>query len=657
MQDRPGILSELMANIIFQPPGKTIDVPPGTELLEAIRKAEIEIESPCGGRGTCGKCIVRITSGKVDSDSLGILSASAVNRGYVLACKTKILDEAVTVEISEQISKQGGQFIDETDETCRVRPDLFPKDWQPDPFTLKYTLDVPDPQLEDGLSDLDRLSRSIHQQLEKKDATYPLPVIRQAAEALRQENGKVTITLAHTPPHDQVIRLEPGDRSGRHFGIAVDVGTTTVAVQLVHLPTARVLATQTAYNDQIDCGLDIISRINYARKPDRLEELRQRVLKTINHLVDRLCKGNEVNPLDVCSGVIAGNTTMIHLLLGLSPEYIRLEPYTPTILKSLYLAAGEVGIRIDPQACVYISPSVGSYVGGDITAGLLSTGIAKNVEEVNLFIDIGTNGELVIGNRDFLMACACSAGPAFEGGGIDQGMRAAAGAVEKVEVDPGTGTASYQTIGRVKPKGICGTGMISLLANLFLTGWLDPAGKLNRTKKSPSIQVDGRQARYIIAPAEQCAKGKPLMISEIDIENIIRAKAAIYSAVSLMLEQVGLGFDDLAHIYIGGGFGRFLDIEKAIIIGLIPDLPRERYHYIGNSSLMGAYMVLVSQEFKQRQMELARRMTYLELSTDPAYMNQYTGALFLPHTDSSRFPSVNALGKESEVKYRNKKKI
>jgi uncharacterized 2Fe-2S/4Fe-4S cluster protein (DUF4445 family) len=634
-----------MPIVSFKPSKKTIDVPPGTELLDAIRKAEIEIESPCGGKGTCGKCIVRIISGNVDSDGLGVLSASAVNRGYVLACKTKILDEPVTVEISEQISKEGGQFIDETDDTCLVRRDLFPKDRRPNPLTVKCTLDVPGPQLEDGLSDLDRLTRSIQQHLEKKDVTFPLTVIRQTAEALRRENGKVTVTLADTPHQYQVIHIEPGDRSARHFGIAVDVGTTTVAVQLVHLPTAKVLATQTAYNDQIDCGLDIISRINYARKPDRLEELRKRVLKTINHLVNQLCKGNEVNPLDIYSAVIAGNTTMMHLLLGLPPEYIRLEPYTPTILKSLYLTAGEVGIEINPQSCVYISPAVGSYVGGDITAGLLSTDIAGDSEEVNLFIDIGTNGELVIGNRDFLMACACSAGPSFEGGGIEQGMRAAAGAIEKVEVNPGTGTASYQTIGKVKPKGICGSGMISLLASLFLTGWLDPAGKLNRTKKSPAIQIDGRQARYIIAPAKESSTGKPVMISEIDIENIIRAKAAIYSAVALMLEQVGLGFDDLANIFIGGGFGRFLDIEKAIMIGLIPDLPRERYHYIGNSSLMGAYMVLVSHEFKQRQMELARRMTYIELSTDPAYMNQYTGALFLPHTDINRFPSVNSVMK------------
>jgi uncharacterized 2Fe-2S/4Fe-4S cluster protein (DUF4445 family) len=629
-----------MPIITFHPSGKTIDVPAGTELLDAARKAGIEIESPCGGKGTCGKCIVRITSGSVDSDSLGLLSASAVEQGFALSCKTKILDVPVTIDIPEQIGKNGGQFVDETNDTCLVSRELFPGEQQIDPLTRKWVLDVPAPQLEDGLSDLDRLTRAIQNKGEKKDVIYPLAVIRRAAEALRKENGNVTVSLVGTPSQYHVIDIEPGDRSARNFGIAVDIGTTTVAVQLVSLPSTGIMATRTAYNDQIDCGLDIISRINYARKPERLEELRSRVLNTINNLVEQVCSGHDVEPAEIRNAAIAGNTTMIHLLLGLPPEYIRLEPYTPTIRESPFFTAEQIGIHIHPQAWIFISPAVGSYVGGDITAGLLCTGMAAGSEDVNLFIDIGTNGELVIGNREFLMTCACSAGPAFEGGGIEYGMRAAAGAVEKVEVDRETGAASYQTIGNVKPSGICGSGMISLLADLFLTGWIDPAGKLSRTKKSPAIQVEGRQARYIIVPAGQSATGKPITISEIDIENIIRAKAAIYSACALMLEQVGLGFDDIASIYIAGGFGRFLDIEKAVVIGLIPDLPRERYHYIGNSSLMGANMVLVSREYRQRQLDLARRMTYLELNTAPAYMDQYTGALFLPHTDIGRFPSV-----------------
>jgi len=330
----------------------------------------------------------------------------------------------------------------------------------------------------------------------------------------------------------------------------------------------------------------------------------------------------------------------MHLLLGLKPEYIRLEPYTPTIMKAIRLTAGEIGIAVDPRAPVHISPAVGSYVGGDITAGILCTDFVKDPEEVNLFIDIGTNGELVVGNHEFLLTCACSAGPAFEGGGISCGTRAALGAIDHVDVDPVTGMPTVRTIGNVQPKGICGSGMINLLANLFLTRWIDPAGKLDRSRKSPAVRVEDRQAHYIIVPADPDPDGKSIYITEIDIENIMRAKAAIYSAVSLMLEQVGLQVNDLAHVFIAGGFGRFLDIEKAIVIGLIPDLPRERYHYIGNSSLMGSYLVLVSKEYRRRQLELAGRMTYMELSTDPAYMDQYTGALFLPHTDNKRFPSV-----------------
>jgi len=636
-----------MPKINFLPSGTTINIPPGTELLEAIRKAGLEIESPCGGKGTCGKCIVRIISGKVDSGSLGLLSASAVSRGYVLACKTKILEEAVSIEIPEQSGTEGGQFIDETGDTCRCERELLPEEFTPDSITQKYVLEVSQPQLEDGLSDLDRVSLSLQKHLEKKELHFPLPVIGKTAEAVRLENSKITVTLSGSPGRYDIIDIEPGDHSHRLFGIAIDVGTTTIAVQLVHLPSAKILATRTAYNRQIECGLDIISRINYARKPERFNELRKRVIDTVNQLITQLCQGNEVDSGEIYSAVIAGNTTMIHLMLGLPPEYIRLEPYTPTILKSPNLNAGELGIWIHPLARVYLSPAVGSYVGGDITAGILCTGLAEDTDALNLFIDIGTNGEIVIGNRDFLMTCACSAGPAFEGGGIRQGMRAALGAIEDVQIDPSSGIASYRTIGNVKPKGICGSGMISLLAGLYLTGWLDPAGKLNRNKESSAINIDGRIARYIIAPAEETASGDPITISESDIENIIRAKAAIYSACSLLLEQVGLGFADLANIYIGGGFGRFLDIEKSITIGLLPDIERGKYSYIGNSSLMGAYLVLVSQEFQQQQIKLADRMTYVELNTDPSYMNQYTGALFIPHTDMSRFPSLKNKNEDS----------
>jgi uncharacterized 2Fe-2S/4Fe-4S cluster protein (DUF4445 family) len=632
-----------MPIVTFHPNGKSIEAPSGAILLDVIHKAGIGLDASCGGEGICGKCLVRIKAGNIGNDPSELLSALQKAQGFALACKSRIHETPILIEIPEQSPKSCEQFIDETDVISVNQSDVYPNDRIFDPPVSKYFLDIPKPQLQDGLSDLDRLIRAIQNCCGKKEVTVPLPIIRQAAEILRGSEGKVTVTIAENSNPIYVSALEPGDRTARQFGIAIDVGTTTVAAQLVDLKSPRALAVRTAYNDQIDCGLDVISRIHYARKPERLEELRAKGIGTINRLTKAVCMACEVDPCEVSGAVVAGNTTMIHLLLGLNPEYIRLEPYTPTIMQSLNLKAREIGIEINPETMVYIAPAVGSYVGGDIASGLLCTDIASGSDKVNLFIDIGTNGEIAIGNREFLLACACSAGPAFEGGGVEFGMRAARGAIDNVKIDTVSGIASYQTIGNCKPAGICGSGMISLLADLFLTGWIDPAGKLSRDRKSAAIQIEGRQARYIIVSAEESASGKPIAISEPDIENIMRAKAAIYAACALMLEQVDLDFTCLDKIFIGGGFGRFLDIEKAVMIGLIPDIPREKYRYLGNSSLMGACQTLLSRQARERQMDLCRRMTYLELNTNPSYMDQYTGALFLPHTDVERFPTVKNL--------------
>ncbi len=631
-----------MPKVEFHPSGQVVQVPPQTRLLDAARQASVEIDSPCGGDGTCGQCLVRVTSGEVDSRSLGTLPDAVIAEGYVLACATRVLDENLTVEVPEQASREGGQFASEN-ETHLVRQELLPRQWEFDPLAVKWLLQVEPPRLESGLSDLDRLTRAIQHDWGPRAVEYSLLGIRKLADTSRAAGGQVTTTLVRDSGRFHVIDIEPGDTTLRHFAIAVDVGTTTVAVQLIDLVVAQIVAARSDYNDQIPCGLDVIGRINYARDPDRREELRGRVLSTINRLIRRVAYSRGVNPQEISNAAISGNTVMTHLLLGLNPEYLRLAPYTPTLLQVPYLRNSEIGIDINPQAWIHVSPCVGSYVGGDITAGILCTDLATPTEAISLFIDIGTNGEIVLGNNSVLMACACSAGPAFEGGGIECGMRASTGAIEKVSVDTPTGVARYSTVGNVRPRGICGSGMIDLVAGLFLTGWIDAAGKFNRTRRCPAIRVDGRRAAYTLASAEESATGKPLVVTEIDIENIIRTKASIYSAVSLMLNQLGLRFDDLQHIYIAGGFGRYLDLEHATVIGLIPDLPRERFRYIGNSSLMGSYMVVVSQDFRQRQLELARRMTYLELNTDPAYMEQYTGALFLPHTDPTRFPSVRAV--------------
>jgi uncharacterized 2Fe-2S/4Fe-4S cluster protein (DUF4445 family) len=621
----------------FLPDHTTFEAPSGTPLVKVAQLAGVDIELPCGGEGSCGRCIVRATGGEVQTESLGRIPSSALSSGYVLACRTRVGDEAVTIELPARATTDG-QFAD-AEARSLVDPALMPKADDIDPLVRKLHLRVPPARLEDGLGDVDRLLAALRRDRNVDEASCTLNAARSVASALREEEGRVTATVVPSHGGLRVLDIEAGDTTARHYGVAVDIGTTSVAVQLVYLPTGAILATESDYNAQIPCGVDVISRINFAAKPAGLGELQRRILETVNRLVCKVAFSRGVNPGEICQAAVAGNTVMTHLLLGLQPEHIRLEPYTPTVLRPPIVTAGEIGIGICDTAPVELAPCVGSYVGGDITAGLLCTDLATANHAVSLFIDIGTNGEIVVGNTDFLMSCACSAGPAFEGGGIDCGVRAAAGAIEKVAVDSETAAPACSVIGDKKPLGICGSGMIDLLANLLRTGWIDRKGELDRTRRSEHIDLTGRRARYLLVPADESATGNPISISETEIENVIRAKAAIFSAAALMLDRVGLGFSDLDAIYIAGSFGRFLDIRQAVCIGMVPDVPHERYRYLGNSSLTGSYMALVSREHRRRQLETANRMTNIELSTEPEYMNQYTAALFLPHTNLDLFPT------------------
>jgi len=627
-----------MPTIKFLPADKRVEAAHGTPLVTVARQAGVEIDLPCGGDGSCGRCVVRTKGGGVETASLGRIPSAAVASGYVLACRTRIQDDPVTIELPEKTESRG-QFADQ-DEPSLIDPGLLPTKDEIAPLAQKWFLKTKPPQLDDGRSDVDRITQAIRDHRTIDEISCSLAAARSAATAVREENGRVTATLRVTDPGVRILEIEPGDTRARHYGVAVDVGTTSVAVQLVYLPTGAVLATESGYNGQIPCGVDVIGRINYAARPARLEELRTRVLETINHLIFEAAFSRGVNPGEICQAAVAGNTVMTHLLLGLQPEFIRLEPYTPTVLRPPMLCAADIGLGIGFEAPVELAPCVGSYVGGDITTGLLCTDMATDTHDISLFIDIGTNGEIVVGNTDFLMSCACSAGPAFEGGGIECGVRASAGAIERVEVDPETARPEPATVDNELPSGVCGSGMIDLLANLLRTGWIDRKGELDRTRTSDFIEVVGKRARYLLVPAEESATGTAISISETDIENVIRAKAAIYSAAALMLERVGLGFEDLDKVYIAGSFGRFLDLDQAITIGMIPDIPRDRYRYLGNASLTGTSMTLVSRSHRQRQLEIAHRMTNIELSTIPEYMDHYTAALFLPHTDSGRFPSI-----------------
>ncbi len=625
-----------MPKITFLPSDKTIDVPSGTMLSDAALVAGVMIDLPCGGKGTCGKCLVRVDQGTI-SEKPGIAPDDREKEpGFVIACQSAATVD-VTICIPDQSAGAAHGIIDDIiDPTCEHFSALSLLC----PLTKQVSLSIPKPGREDGLSDLDRVDGSLNALFPDQDITYSLSVIRQLADALREQDGLVTLTITADDCRIQVIDIISGDKAPLNLGIAVDLGTTTISVQLINLDSGKVVSTRNGYNDQIHCGLDVISRINYAATRERLDDLRSRAVHSVNRLIKETTTDSQTRKESITCCRISGNTIMTHLFLGLKPEYLRLEPYTPTVLHTAPLQAMELGLDIHAQAFVTLSPCVGSYVGGDITAGILTTDIAKNTEGVSLFMDIGTNGEIVVGNKDFLMTCACSAGPAFEGGGIDCGMRATTGAIDSVTIDPDTGHARYTTIGTGRPSGICGSGMIDLIAGLFLTGWIDPSGKFDRLRPCPFIHINGRRAYYTLAEAQDSCSGRAIMLSENDIDNLMRAKAAIYSAASLLLKQMGITFHDISTFYVAGGFGRFLNLENAMVIGLLPEMPVEKFHYLGNASLLGSGLCLLSKEFRDAQLALTKRMTYIDLSAYPGYMDQYMAALFLPHTDQHLFPGV-----------------
>ncbi|MBF0360676.1 MAG: DUF4445 domain-containing protein [Oligoflexia bacterium] len=622
---------------------------PNLDILTIARDNKHALNSPCGGNGTCGKCKVKVVSGRehIEAVNFGPLSKDEIAEGFILACKSKIIPSLPShpphpsnspIEILIPSPTTNLATIPYTENETSEKFETLKKI---EPLTKTLFIDVLPPEVGDSQSDIDRLTSRIQKEVGLKKIVYPLSIIQKVATTLRLQDGKVTLRFYENEDEAiHVISIEDGDTSKINFGLAIDIGTTTVAVQLIDLNTKETF-TSSSYNQQIECGLDVISRINYAKNPERLQELREKILKTINQLIKNITDTTatiNTNNQNISCAVISGNTTMIHLLLALNPEYLRLEPYVPTVYQLPILNAATVGLEINAESPIYFSPAVGSYVGGDITAGVLCTDIVNDADadadEIKLFIDIGTNGEIVAGNKDFLITCACSAGPAFEGGGIKCGMIAINGAIERVEIDTTTAKPTYFTIGNVEAKGICGSGMISLIANLYTSGWLDAGGKLSRSKKSPYININqnGRSAHFILTDS--------ITISEVDIENIIRAKAAIYSALTLLIEQMEITFSEISKVYIAGGFGRSLDIEKGIILGMIPDIAREKYSYIGNSSLQGSAMILLSKEMREKQKKLTNKMTYIDLSSMPSYMNHYSAALFLPHTNFDLFPSL-----------------
>jgi uncharacterized 2Fe-2S/4Fe-4S cluster protein (DUF4445 family) len=509
---------------------------------------------------------------------------------------------------------------------------------------VKTYIEIEEPTLDDNLSDVDRLERHVRNNLGFNEIDFKLELLRRMPVILRENDFKVTITYVKKKNKITILNIEAGNSEDKLYGVAIDIGTTSVVVCLVDLYTKEVIDKASSGNAQIKYGADVIHRIIYSTKKNGLTKLNQAVIDdTINLLLESLYVRNDINKDNVVTLVVAGNTTMSSLFLGVYTDYLRQEPFIPPFLKSPKIMGEDIGLNVNDSAYVYLAPSVASYVGGDITAGVLSAGIWASEENV-LFIDLGTNGEIVFGNKDYMMSCACSAGPAFEGGGISCGMRASNGAIEKVGIDKATLNPNLTIIGECEPIGICGSGIIDLICQMLLTGIIDRRGKIYRDLDNKRIRFNEHDiGEYVLAFKEEYNLENDITVNEVDIDNFIRTKGAIYSGASTLIESLGMDFSVIDKVYIAGGIGNNLNIENSILIGLLPDIEREKFAYIGNSSLVGSYLALISKDAKKKLQQIGNEMTYVELSVYPTYMDEFISACFLPHTNIEQFPTVKRL--------------
>ncbi|MCU0588747.1 MAG: ASKHA domain-containing protein [Syntrophobacteraceae bacterium] len=632
--------------VVFQPHNKSVIVAEGENLLRAAMEAGVHVNASCGGAGVCGKCRVIVEAGSIEGGVTDKLSPGDVGKGYRLACQSAVhSDLTVRIPVESEVDASVLNKLATPRKTARIHDVDFEslKDqglFIP-PVEKRY-LELPPPSDSDRLPDVTRLISYLKAQHNEHRLVARLPVIRKIPDLLRSSGFKVTATLARPVlpgRKSHIINVEAGDTTGRNFAIAVDIGTTTVYGQLIDVISGEVAAQHGEFNAQISYGEDVLSRIVYAEKPGGLEKLHQVVVGTINTIIRKIVRDSGVSLDEISSITLAGNTTMTQLFLKINPRYIRYAPYVPAATLYPPITASNIGLELGDHVSALVYPAISSYVGGDIVAGVMGAGLYRT-EDVTLYLDIGTNAEIVVGNKDWFACAACSAGPAFEGGGLQFGMRAAKGAIEDFSIDPVTLEPMLITVGNARPKGICGSGLITIVATFLELGIIDNRGKYHTDLASKRIRQNDGVWEYVLAWAEETQIDRDITLNENDIDNLIRAKGAIFSGYQTLLEEVGLTLDNIDKIVLAGGFGSFVDLEKAMVIGLLPETDPEKITFIGNGSLLGCRMSALTNRLRRDVVEVTRKMTSFELSDTPSYMDHYVASLFLPHTDIDLFPRL-----------------
>ena len=617
----------------------------GDNLLELARRANVAIDAPCSGNGSCGKCRVKLIEGELESFKSRHISDEEYNAGWRLSCNAKVLTDCV-VWVPDIASAYQSRM--KTADLSSPKEIAIFEDCQADlkasgiEFTNNFrsvVITMAEPTLDDTMPDNERLTWAIQEALGVAKVKIPFAVMAKLASTLRTYNWNVCVK--GEVQGDTFLCMEICDPADTAIvGCAIDIGTTTVTMVLVDLESGKILAKGSSGNGQIRYGADVINRIIEQGKPGGKKKLQDAIVKeTLTPIIANLCKSADINARSILRLCVAANTTMNHLFVGVDAESVRMEPYIPSFFGWEGLLAGDLKLPANPLAPVQIAPNIGSYVGGDITAGTLAAGLWDK-DEMSLFIDLGTNGELVFGNRDFLMSCACSAGPAFEGGDISCGMRATDGAIEACEIDKDTMEPKLTIVGDEghKAVGICGSGIIDIISELYRCSIINAKGLFQREGKRVLRDKHG-MGRYVLAFAEESETGREISINEVDIDNFIRAKGAIFSAIDTLLKSVDMEVDMIDHVYVAGGIGSGINMQNAVNIGMLPDVDLSKYSYIGNSSLTGAYAMVLSDQADAKCAEVGANMTYLELSTYPGYMDSFVAACFIPHTDRNLFPN------------------
>jgi uncharacterized 2Fe-2S/4Fe-4S cluster protein (DUF4445 family) len=617
-------------SITFLPEGKHLDIKSGSTVLDATRKMGIDIQAPCGDLGLCGRCKIVLGKGKNLAElptetEKKILSTKELDDGYRLACQCKVSEKGLLSVIVPPESKISQQRI--------VIQGIMPQ-FQMSPIVKDTIIELKKKQ--ESKSDSETLLEALSEN-GFTDVSIDIDAIRRLPDVIREGNWSINATLWN---NKEVLSLQPKDKAGQTLGFAVDVGTTKVAGYLVDLKNGELLATVSLPNPQISFGEDLISRITYwTESEEKGISLQKIVIGCVNKLIEDSCKKFDVTKNEIYDITVVGNTAMHHIFFGISPKYVGQSPFPVAVKNSFDVKAKDIGMIANSAAYVHALPPIAGFVGADTVAGILATEI-YNKEETCMLIDVGTNAEIVVGNKDKLTCCSAPAGPAFEGAKIKHGMRASSGAIETVWIDPKTLETGYKTIDETKPRGICGSGIIDTVAQLLKTNVIDDIGRFNKKLNNPRLRILGENTEFVLAWQKDTSINKDITITRHDIQEILLAKAAVYTGTHILLERLNLKPNDVEKLYIAGAFGTYIDLTNTLTIGMFPEIPTNKIQFVGNTAGSGGRLVLLSEKLRSKAEEIAINTGYIELASDPSFETEFTNALWLPHREKERFPSI-----------------